>query len=385
MVGASVAKSMTLLLVPLFAIELGASASLIGGLIAMASVLPLFLAVPTGAFVDRAGPRVVVGLGSVLAMAPIAVGLAPSILTLFALQMAMGLAFLLLISASQTFIASIAEGKGRAVSFGWYTSSLSLGQLIGPIVAGLLADAFGYTSALIVAGVLPATTAIASRFFVSPPTSTTARTPYRTREVFRRAAAIGRHAGVQTSIAVSCGVLFALAAYHAFLPIHLANLSYTASAIGLLVSVRGVASVVIRPLMAQLIRAIGNRYRTMVLVMLIVGIGVGATAVFDGTTALITIFVLVGLGHGISQPLSMVTLADHVDSAERGTALGLRLTGNHLVQIVGPLVLGIVADTIGLTAVFAFAGLAALVIAGYVAALRSRFLEAEMRVNAGNK
>lgn len=62
--------------------------------------------------------------------------------------------------------------------------------------------------------------------------------------------------------------------------------------------------------------------------------------------------VVAGLGLGLGQPLSLAWVAANAPRELRGTALGVRLSGNRLGQIVVPAVVGALAGVTGLAAVF---------------------------------
>lgn len=88
---------------------------------------------------------------------------------------------------------------------------------------------------------------------------------------------------------------------------------------------------------------------------------VGVGLMFTGTTSSVLLLgglmALIGLGCGVSQPLSMVVLAEHAPSAQRASAFGLRLTANRLVQLLAPLLVGFLAGHTNFGVAFLVAGL----------------------------
>ncbi|HEY8417415.1 MAG TPA: MFS transporter, partial [Limnochordales bacterium] len=67
--------------------------------------------------------------------------------------------------------------------------------------------------------------------------------------------------------------------------------------------------------------------------------------------------ILIGIGIGASQPLTIVAVADHVEQGKQGVALGLRLAANRTAQLVNPVIFGLVAEAAGFAATFLTAGL----------------------------
>jgi MFS family permease len=68
--------------------------------------------------------------------------------------------------------------------------------------------------------------------------------------------------------------------------------------------------------------------------------------------ALIGLMVILGLGVGLGQPMTIAWVANRSPRSERGTALGVRITGNRVALIVVPTVMGAVAGAAGIAAIF---------------------------------
>ena len=78
------------------------------------------------------------------------------------------------------------------------------------------------------------------------------------------------------------------------------------------------------------------------------------------------VVVLLGLGLGVGQPLTMAWLATSAPPGLRGRAMSLRLTGNRLGQVLIPSAVGAVAVGVGAAGVL-LATAAALAFATYAA------------------
>ncbi len=77
-------------------------------------------------------------------------------------------------------------------------------------------------------------------------------------------------------------------------------------------------------------------------------------------------FVLLGLGLGVGQPLTMSWLAEMAPAGLRGRAMSLRLTGNRLGQVLIPSTVGFLAAGVGSAGVL-YATAGALALAGVAA------------------
>lgn len=61
---------------------------------------------------------------------------------------------------------------------------------------------------------------------------------------------------------------------------------------------------------------------------------------------------LLGIGLGIGQPLSISLTIDHALKGRVAEALGIRLTVNRLTQVTTPIILGMLANIIGIIHIF---------------------------------
>jgi MFS family permease len=346
-----VTKAMLEPLVPLFALSLGASPTVVGILVAAPFLLPLFLAVYVGALVDRLPPSKLITVGAAaLAIAPVGVVFFPNLLMLGAAQVAIGLAHLVLVISGQAYVASLASGKVQEANFGRYTTFLSAGQLIGPVLAGIFADALGYDLAFGLAGTISLVGVIISLFLAKAKRDRSAAN-FRFGDLNRVRELLSK-GGIKAALTVSASVLFALGAYQAFFPIYLEGLNYPVTAIGVLLSLRAFAALSVRPFTATIISHFGGRFHTVIVMMALVSIGLLATGIGSSIVILGLAAVSIGIGWGITQPLSMVAVTEQVLGGERGFALSMRITANRLAQLGSPILFGLVAERSGVGATF---------------------------------
>ena len=87
--------------------------------------------------------------------------------------------------------------------------------------------------------------------------------------------------------------------------------------------------------------------------------------------ALVGLMAVAGLGLGLGQPLTMAWVASRAPRHIRGLALGLRLSGNRLGQLLVPALVGMVLHLAGIDAIFW--SVATLLLLGGLVALRTPF------------
>jgi len=340
--------SMLYVLVPLMSVSLGASPVTVGLLVSSGHVLPMLLAMRLGRLVDRIGGRRVLTFGAVGALLmPLAVVMAPSLPALALTQLVSGLFHVCLAVASQSLVASLGDERTHERNFAWYMTFLSVGQLGGPITAGVLVDTLGYqvafASLMVTSAITLISVAVIRRLDIIDITPGGDRSTHGSGQIKRLSANIG----VQLAVLGSCGVLTAIAVRQAFMPPYLLENAFTATSIGVLFSLRALAAVAVRPVMPQIIRLLGGRARTLVVMIVLVAAGVGALGFTTSFAALAVLSLLAGIGTGVGMPLSIVTIASHVEPHERATALALRLTVNRGAQLVTPFIMGVTIGLIG--------------------------------------
>jgi len=128
---------------------------------------------------------------------------------------------------------------------------------------------------------------------------------------------------------------------------------YAASAseaVGWLLAVRGAVSLISRVAVVQLIRTISRRW-TFVGSM-VMGVAGLVLLPFVDVPGAVVAMCLLGVGLGLTQPLTMSWVSSLSAPNARGAAIGLRLTANRLAQTVLPPTIGFVVAGSGSTGVF---------------------------------
>jgi MFS family permease len=129
-----------------------------------------------------------------------------------------------------------------------------------------------------------------------------------------------------------------------------------ASNIGLLLTVRSVASLVSRIFYARLIFAIGRMPLTLTS-MIGSALGFLALAAPLSLPLMYVALVVLGFAMGIASTLTISGIVHLAPTKATGTALTLRMTGNRIGQIVFPAVAGVVAAATGVAGILFAIGL----------------------------
>jgi MFS family permease len=334
------------------ALELDVPTAWLGALTASFAVVPLVLAVPSGQATDRFGERRVMLVGAVLMALSGAVfwtergGAAGLVLG----SVVLGTGHLLSVVGQQAAVANTA-GPGRFdTAFGYYTFAASLGQAAGPALITLLGGT----------GAIPDTTPIFATATVLGVVllgcTAFLRMPVRDRAPGDAAAGgmgtLLRLPGLVRALVISCVVLSAVDITLVYLPALGADRGLAAGVVGLLLTLRAVASMTSRFFLGRLVALVGRR-RLMIVSVALSAVSMAVVAVPLPTAIVAVLVVLLGLGLGVGQPLTMSWLAEVAPAGLRGRAMSLRLTGNRLGQVLIPSAVGLVAAGVGAAGVLA--------------------------------
>ncbi|MFD3561722.1 MFS transporter [Streptomyces sp. NPDC058686] len=339
------------------ALALGADERAVGVIAGVYALLPLFAAVPLGRRTDHGRCAPLLPIGVVLIAGGCALsGTADSLAAMAAWSGVMGLGHLSFVIGAQSIVARQSAPAEQDRNFGHFTIGASLGQLVGPIVAGALIGGpdLGSTSAL----ALLVAAAVAAVSFTSlwriehPRTTTGAAAPAGPRVPVGR---ILRTRGVPGGIFISLAVLSATDILTAYLPVVGEHRGIAPSVVGLLLSLRAAATIACRLVMTPLIDWLG-RAALITATCLLAAMLCAGIALPVPVWALGAILVLLGFCLGVGQPLSMTTVVQAAPADARSTALALRLTGNRLGQVAAPASAGLIAGVAGTAAPFVMLG-----------------------------
>jgi DHA1 family multidrug resistance protein-like MFS transporter len=142
-------------LVPLFGQEgLGMSPGAIGAVFSVALATELVVLYPAGSAADRLGRRpVVIPSMAALAIVVAALGLAPSPLVLGGLMALLGIASGYAGVPPGAMLADVAPGERSGTAVGIFRFAGDVGFVLGPLVGGFAASAFGFRPAFWIASI----------------------------------------------------------------------------------------------------------------------------------------------------------------------------------------------------------------------------------------
>lgn len=337
-------------LISLYAASLGANTLDVGLLAAVYALLPLLLAMHVGKLSDAIGDRLPVVMGS----AGMALGLvipfaAQSLWALYLTQIIVGVSQLLCMVSVQNLIGKISSIENRDQQFAIFTLSASVGNLIGPVCGGYLADQYSYAVAFLiagVAGVFPVTLG-----FLLPSIKGVSKT------LAKQSSALHflKNPAIRRAMVTSALVLYSRDIFIVYFPLFASDAGLSGTTIGWIISVQAFAQIVVRFFLARLCDRFGRNHVLFVSI-LTAGVAFLLMPMTADVWVLGLLSGLMGLGLGCGQPLSISTTYSASPKDRTGEVLGLRLAVNRFSQLVAPVFFGGLGALGGLVLVFYVSG-----------------------------
>jgi len=372
-------------IVPLWAaIELDASLLMVGIIIASRQLLPVTMSIHGGALLDRFGPRrVIMVLGVLGAFSTAMVPFFPFIWATILFQIIIGFCETTNWIGVQSAVGTLM--KGNAVYAGRMTASARAGGFFGPVLVGVAYEAGGPIGGFVCFGAWALCGAIGAMFL--PRHEGGAKDQVASRSLSANAAPAVATEQERTDVLPSLSdyreafrlllipaIALVIAATFmrqtgsgmqaSFYGIWLKDLGYTATSIGLLIGIGNGVSALAALCIGPLTRRIADYW----LLILAVGaaiIGVAATPLFETWVFLALAICVRGAGQGLNLPLMMSIASRSVAPRLQGRAAALRISFNRFGGMLFPVIMGALAEVIGLEyAFYAIGGIGIFLICG---------------------
>src|SRR6476620_750178 len=353
--------AMVIPLLPFYATKLGASASMVGVLIAAFSIAQLASAPLWGKFSDRYGrrPALLAGL-LVSAVAYVIFAYASTLWHLLLSRIVQGFGGGT-IGVVQAYVADASDPNDRAKSLGWLSAATSLGAVVGPAIGSVLIR-WGHHAPGIASAVFCVLVSVFASIYLreskddTPVTSEHDVVPQtgggaiwsviaRPKEPAQRLIWI---------YAIAIGAFYGTVPT---LPLILARrLPITEGNVGYFVMYLGGMGVFVRAgLLGRMIEWLGEaRLTRLGLVLLALGLMLVATV--HSYLTLLVALTLMPLGTAFAFPCVTATLSRVVPSRHRGLYMGVQHTFGGISRVIFPLAAGVAMDRLGLGFPFVVAG-----------------------------
>lgn len=336
------------------AIELDASTFQIGIVAALYALFPVLLALQFGSLVGKIGEGKFLIAGTTsMALTGLALVFANSVFTLAIATAFAGISHLACMVGGQSMVALRAPRENYDKYFGYYTFSASLGHLVGPLIAALVAGSDGTlpkstSNAFLLGFALCVIALIPVLKWRNEKPSVAAKSDTGT---YSAAIALMKRPGILAAIYVSLAISSVADVLVVFLPLFGTENNFSPYAIGVILAIRAGTTMISRFFLGRL----SARFSTYQLLMVSTSVSVIACAGMAFASTPITLGAIVfiaGFSLGIGQPLTMSLVSQKTAANERALAVSARLMGNRFGQFIVPGAAGALAASAGAGGVF---------------------------------
>jgi MFS family permease len=387
---------MSVTIVPLWVVAMGLSPFWLGVVLGSRSVLALFLSIHTGVLMDRIGGRRVMLFMAILGtVTPILYPIFPYVWAAIVLQLLWGFADSMGWMGAQTLVGKLMQGRTR------YAGRLSvtnrMGNIIGPPIAGIAWDTLGPWGAFGACAIW-GLGAIASAWLLPKMPAEATSDPGEDRgsaipsrglrgllpDPADYVAAFRLLAIPMVAITATVGMMVHVGnnIQSTFYVVWLNQVGIPGTLIGTLLSLSALAAT-IGPLFAAPLTRLFKPYWVLWVVVLIALVLIAITPLLATFFAFAVILCLRSVFNGIHQPLVITLMLKTVDTRSQGKAMGLRATTNRVSSIVAPVLMGTVAEFIGIEAGFYVIGVLSVICMIIIAIWMTRHPEIHEKARDG--
>ena len=347
-------------LVALYGVFLGASATIIGILVALFALLPMIAAVPFGRMADRRAAR---GLLTVLTLLMSAGLLVPFFwqhtAALFVTGTLVGGAYFAINILTSTLAGRHGGPGERAANFSWVNLGIAAGNGVGPLFAGFAIDHIGFRAAVLCIALFPLMTLLLIVFNRLPELDSVPRQP---KPGAKRGGVMELLMHPEMFPVYMMGVYFMLS-WDIFLvmtPVYGAELHISASNIGIIVSAYSVAVFVVRVLTVPMSRLF-TPWQIMLLSLGLSAVAILGYGLVSTVIPLVLLAFVLGFGQGLGTPMAQTALFECSPPDRYSEALGLRVSVGMACQFILPMLAGSVASLIGIAPIIWLVGVVLLI------------------------
>ncbi|MDF1539211.1 MAG: MFS transporter [Candidatus Thorarchaeota archaeon] len=339
--------SMVAPILPSYAESFQVSYTLVGFVISSFAVTRVIFDMPAGLLSRRFDKKKIMILGLVLiSTSSVLAGFAPNYITLVIARMIEGAGSALYVTTATVFLARISGKEKRGQWMSLYMGLLLLGSIFGPTFGGLIADAYDMSAPFFAYAIITGLGVIPTLTLPKLSNSTHSTSPLEPGEVLRdMRQVLSNPSFLLVTFAVFTMFLLRTGVRSTLVPLFAANnLGLNASAIGFVLTIGGITTALTIVPMGGISDKIGRKIPLALCLVLTAVV----TLLIPYSIDLLTLSVVIaiyGAVIGLSGP-SAAYVTDVSPEGKLEISMGLYRMISDLGFVVGPLLLGFLADII---------------------------------------
>jgi MFS family permease len=268
------------------------------------------------------------------------------------------------------YIGDVVEPRDRGAAIGVYTAAMGSGFAVGPLLGSWVGSVAGYPAAYVCGAVIAVGGALfgAVRLIRKKFTPEDGSLAPRLMDLPALALLIRQPAMLMACVANVAMTLSMTGAIFTYFPIYARAAGISTVTIGSLYAWRSIASASGRVPMGPLSARLPAHWTLAAVLVVEAGIDVAISRSVS-PLVLAALLILEGIGFGVFLVSGQSAVSEAAGQSNRGAAVGLFWMAGSLGDLFGPIILGVIAQAMGLIAVFQVTAGAVVVGAGLVVGL----------------
>ncbi len=344
---------------PHYAMDLGASYTMLGLIVSVYGAVQLLTQVPIGRISDQLGRKKILLLGlATFSFLPLFYIYAKSATSLLFIRALGGLGASAVWPIAMALIIDQAKAKNRGAAMGRYNAAFFSALALGPLIGGMLYDLLGLNAPFYLWALLGTVSFFVAYFRV--------REPEKTRVEMGFIPPRGKDSLISpgyrlTFLACSCVVLWSgvVGGFNfTMLPSFAAGLGLNATDVGIIYLVYGGSTALFNIYFGRQADR-GTRKKLIFAGCLLGAVSFAALPLAKVMILVTLLFAGMGMGLGMASPAAAALIADTTCDSRRGEVYGIFNTARMSGVVIGPLIAGFTADLHGVDGtIYAFTLLA---------------------------
>lgn len=347
----SACQSSVMLLIPLFALELGAHPGVAAVIFAIRGLGNMVIDVPAGYAASKLGDKftMLIGIGMMIATA-FAASFTQSALLLSFIAFFFGAAMAIWLLARLTFISETIAVVQRGKAVSTMAGLQRFGGLAGPVSTGVIATTFSFEVAFLCIAAFACIALTLTLVFVRKNVKVDNPESPNLLRIVPHILSNHQHTFLTAGIAVSCCTLLR-ASRQLLIPLWGESIGLNTNEIGYIVGCAAAVDMVMFPLAGYLMDNKGRR-TTLVCCLAFLSLAIFLIPFSNSFITLLGCAMLAGFGNGLGSGINMTMGADFAPSSIRGEFLGVWRLMSDAGSFTGPLITGYIASSFMLAAAF---------------------------------
>lgn len=338
----------------LFALDLGADPLTVGVLAALFSLAPATLAVSVGKLADRFGARWLLLPGAIGAsLGMLLPYIFPTLASILIAGACIGLSMVCFNVTTQNLTGLLSPTpESRTRNYANYGLSNSGGSLTGPLIGGFSIDHFGFQQSCLYLSLFMLVTVVMLVIRRGPlEQGVVKQAPKVSSGKKGGTLAMLGDRNIRRTIITGSFLSSGLNLFTAYMPVYAHSVGISASVIGMILATNSSAAFFIRAVLPRMIARLKEE-RVFGLSFCCGAISLSLIPLFQAPIVLGLLAFVFGIGMGAGQPIITMLIFRFAPEGRSGEAIGLKITTNHITNMVSPIVFGSIGTALGLMPMF---------------------------------